>query len=110
MVDGSKDSFIDKFPLVEVSSGFFIGLAIGYFFKKSIKLFLIIFAFAIVVLFVFQSYDMIQIKNDALLTGTDKIIVEIKNIGNFLKERLEFLKISGGVGAIAGFMVGLKMG
>jgi len=105
-----SSSILDSIPFGQISSGFFIGLAVGYFFKKSLKILLLLFGLLIVILFALQAYEVIQISSDTLLSGTDKLIILIKAVGSFLKEQLSFLELSGGAGAVAGFLVGLKMG
>jgi len=110
MKEAQDSSILSSIPFTEITSGFFIGLAVGYFFKKSLKLLLIMFGLLVVVLFALQSYDIVQISSDTLLSGTDKIILLIKATGSFLIERLKFLQLAGGAGAVAGFMLGLKLG
>jgi|AAUQ01.1.fsa_nt_gi uncharacterized membrane protein (Fun14 family) len=109
-INAETTSFWDSLPIFEVSSGFFIGMAVGYFFKKSFKIVLLLFGLIMVAVFFLEAKDIVHVNTDALLSVTDKLVIAIKNVAGFLKERLAFLQISGGVGAVAGFVVGLKMG
>jgi uncharacterized membrane protein (Fun14 family) len=104
------NSFFSNLPLTNISSGFFIGLAVGFFLKKSFKIVLFLFGLLIVTLFYLQNQDIINLSNDTLLTGTDRFVALIKSVAIFIKDKLSFLQLSGGAGALAGFLVGLKMG
>jgi len=97
-------------PFGKISAGFFIGLAVGYFFKKSIKIVLLLFGLLIVTLFALQSQDIIHINNTGLVGSADKIIALIKGVGSFIKDNLSFLQLSGAGGALAGFFIGLNIG
>jgi len=103
-------SIFSDFPFANISSGFFIGLAVGYFFKKSFKIVLFLFGLFVVVMFYMYNQDIIHISNDTLLNTSDKLIAIIKSTGSFIKDRLAFLQLSGGAGAVAGFFTGLKFG
>jgi len=104
------DGLLSNIPFTNITSGFFIGLAVGYFFKKSFKIVLFIFGLFIVVMFYLQNQDIIHVSNDTLLSTSDKIVSLIKFTASFLKEKLSFLQLSGGAGAVAGFFAGLKFG
>jgi len=110
MNSSDMNGMFDSIPYANITSGFFIGLAVGYFLKKSLKIVLFLFGLTAIVIFYLQNQDMIHVNNDALLTGTDKFIALLKNIYGFAKDKLSFLQVSGGVGAVSGFFVGLKYG
>jgi len=103
-------SVFSNLPFANITSGFFIGLAVGYFFKKSLKIVLFLFGLFVVVMFYLHNQDIIHVSNDTLLTTSDKIVSLIKFTASFLKEKLSFLQLSGGAGAVAGFFTGLKFG
>ncbi len=94
----------------KLSIGFIMGLAIGYFLKKGIKLALFIGGLLIIGLFALQYYGIIEINNHGLLTGADRIVALLKAIGTFAKEHLASLEKEGAGGATAGFLLGLKIG
>jgi uncharacterized membrane protein (Fun14 family) len=104
------NSFFSDLPYTNISSGFFIGLSVGYFMKKSFKIVLFLFGLLVVALFYMQNQDIINLSNDTLLSGADRFVALIKNVAIFIKEKLSFLQLSGGAGAIAGFLLGLKLG
>jgi len=110
MGNNVTSDFFSMIPFGKISTGFFIGLAVGYFLKKSLKLVLLLFGLLIVVLFALQSQDIIHINNNGLIGSADRLIALLKGIGSFVKENLSFLQVSGAGGALAGFFVGLKLG
>jgi len=106
---GNNETF-SNLPFTNITSGFFIGLAVGYFIKKSIKLVLILFGLFVVILFFLQNQELVHLNSDTLLNGTDKFLELIKLVFSFIKEKLSFLQLSGGAGALTGFFIGLKLG
>jgi uncharacterized membrane protein (Fun14 family) len=100
----------EEMMLAKITSGFFIGFAAGYFLKKSFKIATFMIGMAVVTIFVLDSQNIVHVDNNALLTAGDKMIMLGKNSVSFLKEKLQFLELSGGAGAAAGFIVGLKVG
>ena len=95
-------------PYLEMGSSFIIGLAVGYFIKKSFKIVLFIVGFALIVMFFMESQGVFTI-NDKIL---EESIANGAKYFDFLvasvKERITSFQT--GVGAIAGFIVGLKFG
>ena len=95
-------------PYLEMGSSFLIGLAVGFFIKKSFKAVLFILGFSLLVAFYMES--------QGIFTINDKVLEESISNGadyfNFLvasvKERIT--SFQSGVGALAGFVVGLKLG
>ena len=94
----------------KLSIGFVIGLAIGYFLKKGIKLILILVGLLIIGLFALQYYGIIEINNHGILSSADRVVALIKGVGIFAKEHLSYLEKEGAGGATAGFLLGLKIG
>jgi len=93
----------------KVGTGFLLGLSVGYFFKKSFKIVLFIIGLAVVAFFWFDD-NYIVIENGTILGVFNKISHFINMSGNFLYNKLYNIEVSGGVGAIAGFLLGLKLG
>ncbi len=95
-------------PYLEMGSSFLIGMAVGFFIKKSFKLVLFILGFALIITFYMES--------QGIFTINEKVLEESINNGaeyfDFLvasvKERIT--SFQSGVGALAGFVVGLKFG
>ena len=95
-------------PYLEMGSSFIIGLAVGYFIKKSFKAVLFIVGFSLIVMFFMESQGVFTI-NDKIL---EESIANGAKYFDFLvasvKERITSFQT--GVGAVAGFVVGLKFG
>lgn len=100
----------EMFPYLEMGTGFFIGLSIGYVLKKSFKIMLFLTGISLILLFVLESQGVIQLDETHLQEGVSHTLGLFKHFALFLKERVEQLHISSGVSAIAGFMLGLKIG
>ncbi len=99
-----------QLPYLEMGSGFMMGLSVGYVVKKSFKLLLLLMGLVLIGVFVLESKGVITL-NEASLDQHVSLGTEMfKHFLTFLKVRLGALKIAGGVGAAAGFVVGLKMG
>ena len=95
-------------PYLEMGSSFLIGLAVGFFIKKSFKAVLFILGFSLIMMFFMESQGIFTI-NDKVL---EQSITQGSDYFNFLvtsvKERIT--SFQSGVGALAGFVVGLKLG
>lgn len=95
-------------PYLEMGSSFLIGMAVGYFIKKSFKAVLFILGFALIITFYMESQGIFTI-NDKVL---EESITNGSKYFDFLvasvKERIT--SFQSGVGALAGFVVGLKFG
>jgi uncharacterized membrane protein (Fun14 family) len=97
------------FLLTTVGAPFAIGLAVGFFAKKALKLVLFFAGAAIVALFVAEYYGQGMVDNDSLRNMADTATTGAKQSGDFLMERLS--TIGGkGISATAGFLAGLKLG
>jgi len=106
----SAGSFMDSIPYLEMGSGFMLGLSVGYFFKKSFKLLLLLGGLTVAILFLLDHQGIIHIDSAALQSAAGSAGGMMKQFGIFLKEKLGNFELAGGTGAIAGFFVGLKLG
>ncbi|SFV63746.1 hypothetical protein MNB_SV-14-405 [hydrothermal vent metagenome] len=99
-----------SFPFLDMGTSFVIGLAIGYFLKKSFKFLLLILGLGLVLLFVLESQGMFHVDDHAIQNGVSSGVSSFQNIVAMLKERLSHMELTTGAGAIAGFFAGLKFG
>jgi len=99
-----------SFPFLDMGTSFVIGLAIGYFLKKSFKFLLLILGLGLVLLFVLESQGMFHVDDNAIQSGVSSGVDSFQNIVAMLKERLSNMELTTGAGAIAGFFAGLKFG
>lgn len=105
----SNDIFSAVFLIPNVGAPFVIGLAVGYFAKKMLKLALFIGGGAIVLMFVSEYYGFFTLRDADLQQATNIAIETAQTSGDFLINRLS--SITGkGVSSVAGFYCGLKMG
>ncbi len=103
------DFFSAAFLLPNIGAPFLVGLAVGYFAKKVLKIALFLGGAAVVLLFVGEYYGVHQV-NDQALHQTAQAAADLANqSGGFLYSRLSQLTWKGG-SAVAGFLVGLKLG
>lgn len=98
-----------SFLLINVGAPFLIGLAVGYFIKKMLKVGLFLLGLSIVVLLVSSHYGFIEINGANLTDSVQQGTGSINDFGSFLMDSLVGL---GGVGISggAGFVAGLKLG
>ena len=101
---------IPALPWLEMGSGFLIGLAVGYFLKKSFKLLLLLMGIGIVIIFVLESQHVVSINEEGLSHTVAQGSELFKTFADFLKARLSRLSFAGSASAVAGFFAGLKMG
>lgn len=95
---------------MDMGTGFLIGLAIGYTIKKSFKLMLLLIGVGMIGIFVLESNGYMTV-NEADVTHTIAYVsTTFQNFVLFLKHRLELFQVSKGLSAIAGFIVGIKIG
>jgi len=97
-------------PFLEMGTSFVIGLAIGYFVKKSFKFLLLILGLGLVLLFIMESQGYFHVNDQMIQDGVSSGVDSFQNIVAMLKERLGKMELSSGVGAVAGFFAGLKFG
>ena len=103
----NKDTM--NYMLTDIGAPFVIGLAVGYFAKKALKIALFLGGMLIVGFFVAEYYGYTNIGNEGLKNMANDATNLAKNSGNFLVDRLS--TITGkGVSAVVGFFTGLKFG
>lgn len=105
----NTDSTMTDYLLADVGAPFIIGLAVGYFAKKAIKIGLFLGGMAIVLLFVTEYYGMTEVSDTGLQHVTDIATGAVKQSGGFLVDRLSHIT-GKGLSSVAGFFVGLKVG
>jgi uncharacterized membrane protein (Fun14 family) len=100
---------LQGFLLGNVGAPFLIGLAVGYFAKKALKIALFMGGLAIVVMFVSEYYGFTTISDEGLKGTTTAVVNSMQSFAGFLTERLSHIT-SRGLSAVAGFAAGLKFG
>lgn len=105
----TADIFSSTFLIGNVGAPFVIGLAVGYFAKKMLRTALFLGGAAIVLLFVAEYYDIIQITDAKLQEAASAATEAAKNSGEMLIHRLTRVT-SKGVSGTGGFIVGFKLG
>jgi len=98
------------FPFLEMGTSFVIGLAIGYFLKKSFKFLLLLLGLGLVILFVLESQGYFHVSDGMIENGVSSGIDSFQGLVAMLKDRLSSMKISSGASAVAGFFAGIKFG
>lgn len=97
------------FLIGNVGAPFVIGLAVGFFAKKVLKIALFLAGGAIVLLFISEYYGLAKVSDLQLQSAADAATGLAQQSGGFLMDRLSQIT-SKGVSAVAGFAVGLKFG
>lgn len=95
-------------PYLEMGSSFVIGLAVGFFIKKSFKMVLFILGFALIATFYMESQGIFTINDKVLEESISNGMKYFDYLVASVKERIT--SFQSGVGALAGFVVGLKLG
>ena len=95
-------------PYLEMGSGFVIGLAVGFFIKKSFKMVLFILGFALITTFYMESQGIFTINDKVLEESIANGVKYFDYLVSAVKERITGFQ--SGAGALAGFVVGLKLG
>ena len=95
-------------PFLEMGSSFMIGLAVGFFIKKSFKMVLFILGFALIITFYMESQGIFTINDKVLEESITNGTKYFDYLVTAVKERIT--SFQSGVGATAGFVVGLKFG
>ncbi|CAA6806864.1 MAG: Unknown protein [uncultured Sulfurovum sp.] len=93
---------------LEMGTGFIIGLAVGFFIKKSFKAVLFILGFALIVTFYMESQGIFTINQEVLEQNIAAGSEYMEYLVSALQERVT--SFQSGIGAGAGFLVGLKIG
>jgi uncharacterized membrane protein (Fun14 family) len=105
----SSDIFSSAFLIGNVGAPFVIGLAVGYFAKKMLRTALFLGGAAIVLMFIAEYYDIIDITDEKLQHAASAATEAAKSSGDFLVDRLASITTKG-VSGVGGFFVGLKLG
>ena len=95
-------------PYLEMGTSFVIGLAVGFFIKKSFKMVLFILGFALIATFYMESQGIFTINDKVLEESIGQGVEYFDYLVSAVKERIT--SFQSGAGAIAGFVVGLKLG
>jgi len=95
-------------PYLEMGSSFLIGLAVGYFIKKSFKAVLFILGFSLIMMFFMESQGVFTINDKVLEESIANGSKYFDYLVSAVKDRIT--SFQSGVGALAGFVVGLKLG
>lgn len=105
----SPEIFPSELLLTNIGAPFVIGLAVGYFAKKMLRLALLLGGAAIVLLFISEYYGVIILSRDKFGEVINEATGGVKSFGDFLVTRLGSIT-SKGVSGVGGFVVGLKLG
>ena len=97
-------------PFAQMGTSFVIGLALGYFLKKSFKILLLLLGLGLVVLFIGDTQGWIQLDGKMLENGVSEGVNAFQSFGGKLQVWLSELDLSNKASAIAGFAAGLKFG
>ena len=103
------DFLSTTFLLGNVGAPFVIGLAVGYFAKKVLKIALFLAGGAIVLLFASKYYGVTALSDHGLQNAANAATNIARESGGFLMDRLSRISAKG-VSAVTGFLVGLKFG
>lgn len=93
---------------LEMGTGFIIGLAVGYFIKKSFKAVLFILGFALIITFYMESQGIFTINEELLEQSISSGAEYLEYMVASIKERIT--SFQSGLGAGTGFLVGIKIG
>jgi uncharacterized membrane protein (Fun14 family) len=93
---------------LEMGTGFIIGLAVGYFIKKSFKAVLFILGFALIITFYMESQGIFIINEQVLEASISSGAEYFEYMVASIKERITGFQ--SGIGAGTGFLVGIKIG
>jgi uncharacterized membrane protein (Fun14 family) len=105
----SNDIFSSTFLMGNVGAPFVIGMAVGYFAKKMLRIALFVGGGIVVALFVCESYGIVQLDDMLLMDAANAATDATKQTGSLLMDRMTRIT-SAGVSGTAGFLMGLKLG
>lgn len=92
-----------------VGAPFVIGFAVGYFAKKVLRTVLLLGGAAIVLLFVADHFQVVNLSEAMLQQATTTATDTVKSSSDFLMERLGNVTAKG-ISATTGFLLGFKQG
>ena len=98
------------FPLLEMGTGFVLGLSVGYALKKSFKILLLLVGVGFIFMILLENQGAVSVSNVQLQSAIDLGIENFKSIFEILKVKLEQYQVAGEMSAVAGFLVGIKIG
>jgi uncharacterized membrane protein (Fun14 family) len=106
----NTDFLSSTFLMGNVGAPFIIGLAVGFFAKKMLRMALFLAGGAIVLLFVLEYHGYTTgVSDNRLQDAANAATGFVQHSGNFLVDRLSNIT-SKGVSGAAGFFAGLKLG
>ncbi len=96
----------------EIALGTLIGIAIGFTFKKSIKLLLVLLGFTAVILLLLEDIGVIAISWESVETIYETHVEEQGGLGQMFQQIVQWFSRSIPLGGsfVAGFFAGFKMG
>ena len=97
-------------PYLNMGGSFLLGLSIGFALKKSLKVLILIFGLGAIFIFLLEHQGIVTLNEDTLSTQISYVAEQMKNMIALLKARLGEYQTSGTMSAVAGFVVGLKVG
>jgi uncharacterized membrane protein (Fun14 family) len=103
------DDLSNSFIVGTVGTPFVIGLAVGYFAKKVLRLGLLVLGAMIAMLFVLEHFSIISINIEQLQSLAGTASDTAKASSGFLMDKLKNYS-SQGISAVGGFYLGLKLG
>lgn len=95
--------------LIQGTAAAFIGLAIGYSFKKFVKVGLFLLGVSLMLLFAAESYDIITVSDQGVMNAGQAVLNSLGGLWNFFYDRLSQFP-SATIGAVAGLVTGFKQG
>ena len=98
------------FPYLEMSSGFLLGMAVGYALKKSFKLLLLIFGLGLIFLFMLESQNIVSTNDQNLHTAIGTMSDNLQSILSYLKDRIKQSSPTSSGSTLVGFLAGIKFG
>ncbi|MGZ8232767.1 FUN14 domain-containing protein [Methylobacter tundripaludum] len=105
----TAEIFSSDFLFGNVGAPFVIGMAVGYFAKKMLRMALFLGGAAIVLLFASEYYGIAEITDAQLESAANAATDAAKSSGDYLVKRLSSITSKGVSGAV-GFFAGFKLG
>jgi uncharacterized membrane protein (Fun14 family) len=94
----------------ELSINLLSGFIIGFILKKSFKIVFFLIALFVLIFLLAKNKDMLDLGNNFIANYSDEFIGFVEKAFEGLKNLSEFVTITNGVGFMAGFFLGLKLG
>lgn len=95
--------------LESLGPSFLIGLAVGYFAKKVLRISLFLFGAIVVVIFLVDESGLLHVSPDTVQSMAAGVQEEAVKAGGYLRNRLDVFS-GKGISAGIGFVTGLKLG